>query len=491
MSSQVSTYIITREDLAVDPVTVVSDGLKIGRLPTCELVLNHPTVSRLHAGIKETGGHFYIYNFSHSSGTTLNGRLIPTEEADTLADGDVLQIGPFFLNVERQGEALHLRVSLQVAVHVGEAEAAIEAEQHAPAPSPAAPAEVANALSVFWTKRKREEGKMQRKSPLRPQAPARVLGKARFNWTPTRDLVRPWPFAIFTWGLIVIAVLSAVSAYAYDAAFSPAPVSDPHTRTQMTSNPAIATHANGDSCTTCHTIKASMESGCASCHQTEAFSSAVSKQHVDAGITCMSCHTDHRGKDFSPAAYSLQTCNECHNDNNKKLYNGKRVGTPHSGTFGYPVVNGKWVWRGLSDEEWAQKPAEIRQALGRWPTTDENQKRSAQFHIVHLHRVRVAEGLSGNEAGEVSCSTCHKSFAPTIDRATPLTTCASCHSGTASRDVRGNTTQIAAAGNTANCTSCHVQHVKSTRRWGTSLLAAGGQTGKEPPDAPPQGASPR
>ncbi len=481
MSSQVSNYIITREDLSVDPVTIVSDGLKIGRLPTCELVLNHPTVSRLHAGIKESGGHFYIYNFSHSSGTTLNGRLVPTEEADTLADGDVLQIGPFFVYVERLKDALHIRVTMQVAVNVGEAEATLAAEQLPPpaAAASAAPPEITNALNVFWKKRKREEGKMQRRSPLRPQAPSRVLGKARFNWTPTRDLVRPWPFAIFTWALIVVAALSGVAFAAYESAFSPAPVSDPHTRTQLQNNPPIANHANGSSCTACHTIRTSMENNCASCHQTQAFSSAVSQPHHDAGITCTACHTEHRGKDFSPAAYSLQVCSSCHNDNNKKLYNGHRVGTPHGGTVGYPVADGKWTWKGLSEEEWSQKPPEMKQALGRWPMTDENQKRAAQFHIIHIYRVRVTGDLRGEE-GEVSCSTCHQSFAPAIDRKTPRETCASCHQGSGGADKNR---QSLIADTAANCTSCHVQHIKSQRRWGASLLADAVPSDKVAPNA--------
>src|ERR1700754_3667898 len=92
-------FAVTREDLNEAPVVLVADGLKIGRVPSCELVLNHPMVSRLHAGINEADGRFYLYNFSHSSGTTLNGRVVAIEAAEVLADGDVLQIGPYFLHI--------------------------------------------------------------------------------------------------------------------------------------------------------------------------------------------------------------------------------------------------------------------------------------------------------------------------------------------------------------------------------------------------------
>ena len=36
-----ATFIIVREDLLVDPVTIVAEGILVGRLPTCELLLNH------------------------------------------------------------------------------------------------------------------------------------------------------------------------------------------------------------------------------------------------------------------------------------------------------------------------------------------------------------------------------------------------------------------------------------------------------------------
>src|SRR3712207_8426161 len=62
--TRASRFRIVREDLQLDPAELITDGLKIGRLPTCELILNHPSVSRLHAGITETEGRFYFYNFS-------------------------------------------------------------------------------------------------------------------------------------------------------------------------------------------------------------------------------------------------------------------------------------------------------------------------------------------------------------------------------------------------------------------------------------------
>src|SRR5215213_5595515 len=94
METQSSTFIIERDDLNVDPVTLVTDGLKIGRLPSCEVVLNHPAVSRLHAGVTMSGGLYYLYNFSSSSGTTLNGRIVATESGEVLADGDLTRSAP-------------------------------------------------------------------------------------------------------------------------------------------------------------------------------------------------------------------------------------------------------------------------------------------------------------------------------------------------------------------------------------------------------------
>ncbi|HEX5706888.1 MAG TPA: cytochrome c3 family protein, partial [Pyrinomonadaceae bacterium] len=258
--------------------------------------------------------------------------------------------------------------------------------------------------------------------------------------------------------------LSAAAALGYTRAFSPAPIADAHARTSLLTTPAVAREANAGSCTTCHALDGKMETRCASCHDAEGFKATVIKPHEEAGVGCVSCHAEHRGADFSARAAALRTCVECHNDANRKLYRGRRVGTPHGGTVGYPVVAGEWVWEGLEGAEWERKPEEMRRSLARWPAVDESARRSAQFHVLHLHRVRAVEGLAANTAREVSCSTCHKRFAPEIDRDTPRTTCASCHAA-ASREGLG-----ASASASPNCISCHVQHPLGRRRWGEELI---------------------
>src|SRR6267154_6085202 len=117
-----TTFIIAREDRAVDPKTVLSDGLRIGRVPDSDVWLNHPTVSRLHAGINRIEGYFYLINLSASSAMTLNGRAVPFNEAEALAEGDVVRIGPFFLYIEQTDEIFRLIVTLQFALNVAEGE---------------------------------------------------------------------------------------------------------------------------------------------------------------------------------------------------------------------------------------------------------------------------------------------------------------------------------------------------------------------------------
>ncbi len=482
-----ATFIIVREDLQIDPVTIETEGLLIGRLPTCELLLNHPSVSRLHAGITcDDEGSYYIRNLRPGNPIMLNGAKL--EEYEALAPGDVLGIGPFALNVQSAPGALLVKVSLQIAASPVDAEQRREAsglwelptthqlqlpseetkamdahEKKLPARKPKPAEESSKALDVFWNKRITAATKTVRPSPLFPVS-SRPSGKAQSVWTPTTDLRRHWPWSMLLWGVVPVALLSIAGAIFYASAFAPAAISDAHTRTTFSVLPPIANDPNSGSCTSCHSLSGNMQTKCASCHTTKAFTASIIQPHESAGIGCVACHAEHRGAQFNSVAGALLACFQCHNDRNRQSYNGKTVATPHGGTFGYPVVDSHWKWAGLDPEEMELRKVNLK--LERLPTDSEDQWRSKQFHAVHLYRVKAVAGLPGDKQGELSCSSCHATRDP-IDLATPRTTCGKCHNG--QPDARVG--QQVIAGDKPNCTSCHVQHVKDKRHWNPQLLS--------------------
>lgn len=487
--AQQATFIIVREDLQVEPVTFIAGGMLIGRLPTCELLLNHPSVSRLHAGITSADGGYYIRNLRPANPIMLNGERV--EEYQALTSGDVIGIGPFALNIDLKDEALILKVSLQIAATPGDAVARREtsglvelatttrlelpstpteslaegAHKKPPARKPKPAGASSKALDVFWDKRITAATKTVKPSPLSPRL-GRPAGKAQSVWTPTTDLKRRWPVALMVWSVLVIGLLAAGGALFYASAFAPAPISDAHTRAKLNSSPSIANRVNAGSCTSCHALTTRIEAKCASCHTTAAFVPTVIHQHVNAGVGCIDCHAEHRGREFSALNGALLSCSECHNDNNKRTYNGKMVATPHGGTFGYPVVNGQWKWQGLDPEELAERKEILK--LERLPSDSEDQWRSKQFHALHLYRVKAVSGLPADRNGDLSCSSCHNSYSPP-DLTTPRTTCAKCHNG--QTDPRAGRQVVAS--DKPNCTSCHVQHIKDKRHWNPGLLAMG------------------
>ncbi len=468
-------YIIIREDLVQDPVTIITEGLLIGRLLECELLLNHPAVSRAQAGIKSVRGNYYLFGLRPSNPVKLNGK--PVEENEALAPGDIIEVGPFNLDIDRDEEGLIIKVSLIIGMTVQTASASspnlgtaklvhpstLAGEGKKPAKVPrAAPLPGDKALDIFWDKRIREAGKMVRPAPLFPRS-RRRSGKSQFNWVPTTDLISRWPISFFIWGTVVIGLLSVAAAFWYTNAYSPAPISRVHATSTLQMSPAIAARPNANSCTNCHSFSGSMEANCSACHTAEAFVATVIEPHEAAGIGCVSCHAEHLGADFRPGEGALASCSQCHNDANSSTYNTRRVSTPHHGTFGYPVTADKWNWKGLNEAEWAIKKI----AMDRQPTDTDDEWRSKQFHALHVQRVRTVSGLRGNTEGELSCSSCHTTFNP-IDRETPRTTCAGCHNGR----VEAGTKRIVIAADEPYCTSCHVQHIKNKRHWNPALLAS-------------------
>jgi hypothetical protein len=522
-----STFYITRDDLDQDRGRFITEGLLIGRGMNCELKLSHQAVSRLQAVIRKIDGKFRIRNLQASNPFLVNGRLIEEQAELPLNTGDVLVMGLYVLAIGHRDDALNITVERLLGYEADDiklinpdaptqklpnlaeilnragiipgptiipdqpsppddATAAQPplpplAEQGKPAPKkPPAPKrhkepalESTHMLDI-WLLRIQEKAKAFKPSLLFPRAVLNARGMERHKWKPTTDLQHKWYFSILVCGIAGLIIIGLISLFAtrwYANAFSPAPLSDAHARKTLNASWMIAKTPNANSCLTCHTTKGtrtSMEANCASCHNTDGqpqgmFVATVIPQHQAAGIGCTACHTEHRGTAFKPAQASLQTCNGCHNDANKNLYNGRAVSTPHGGTFGYPLTDNKWTWKGLDDEEWSLKGINFKRALA---DTDD-QWRSKQFHALHLYRVKAATGMPANKEGEMSCSSCHQSFNP-IDRSTPRTTCAACHNGKTD-DQTGHTLIPADA---PNCTSCHVQHIHDRRHWNASLMTA-------------------
>src|SRR5256885_2060738 len=315
-----ATFIIAREDLQVDPVTIVAEGLLIGRLPICELLLNHPSVSRLHAGITYADGNYYLRNLRPGNPIMVNGAKL--EEYDALADGDVVGIGPFALNIGFAQGWLVVKVSLQIAASPADAMARREASGLWDLPTTARleipseamleetqggahqrklparklkPAEASSkALDVFWDKRITAATKTVKPSPLFPLS-GRPSGKAQSVWAPTTDLKRRRPGSLMLWGVVPIALLSIAGALFYASAFAPAPISDAHNRASLNLSPPIAIHANAGSCTSCHSLRTGMEVKCSSCHTTGNFIPTVIRRHINGGIWLQGFQAGHTG----------------------------------------------------------------------------------------------------------------------------------------------------------------------------------------------------
>src|ERR1700730_1064447 len=274
-------FIIKRNDITVDDVVLESEGLTIGRLISNDLLLNHRTVSRTHAGIKEINGEYWVFNLSSSNGTVLNGELV---DKTALAEGDVLQIGRYILRIHYAEGALAITVEMEqdpqlaergapaLAPSADEANRATQVFQRVAVPRVNPPTrqfqgtglltgvlapQAEQALMVFWEKRKREAGKIAEKSLLHPKGDKRV-GKAQFNWRPTRDLRKLWRKSYFVWGGLIVGVISIAALAAYNRAYSPGGSSGVHTTNQLGTR-SIALRPNGAACAQCHSPATSIQ----------------------------------------------------------------------------------------------------------------------------------------------------------------------------------------------------------------------------------------
>ncbi len=96
--SQSLTLKIFQNGQLVEQKTLSQDVIKIGKLKSSNLCLEDDSVARMHAVIEVSGSDVRVIDLGSSTGTILNGRRV--EKNDVLKSGDVLEFGPFRVEVD-------------------------------------------------------------------------------------------------------------------------------------------------------------------------------------------------------------------------------------------------------------------------------------------------------------------------------------------------------------------------------------------------------
>jgi DNA-binding response OmpR family regulator len=79
-------------DVQPAQLILTHDGCTFGRASTCGVIVPRPLISRLHAQLEWSGGHFYLRDLGSVNGTYVNGQRLhephPLVHHDTIGLGD-------------------------------------------------------------------------------------------------------------------------------------------------------------------------------------------------------------------------------------------------------------------------------------------------------------------------------------------------------------------------------------------------------------------
>jgi hypothetical protein len=80
-------------ELVKSPSNPFADRISIGRAPNCDVVLSHPSVSKLHAHVREGEGQVAIVDVGSQNGTFINGKRLEAAVATPVQVGDRVRFG--------------------------------------------------------------------------------------------------------------------------------------------------------------------------------------------------------------------------------------------------------------------------------------------------------------------------------------------------------------------------------------------------------------
>jgi pSer/pThr/pTyr-binding forkhead associated (FHA) protein/thioredoxin reductase/ferredoxin len=281
-----------RPRFVIESRVVQAPRIVIGRAPTCDVTIDHPSVSREHCVIEWSDG-FTIRDTS-TAGTYVDDKRIVRLQ---LLPSTVLRILDTLFRIAVRGEVCTIERAdaalAQAALDVARAHAShlTRAMQ---------PAELGGAAEPMRTLYRMDAGALEqeiaaRKKDLRRGAPA---------WRPSSDLATDRPLR----GAVALSVLAAIALCGGAVVYGRGQTLINHPLSTGHASEAFTAKATGTTvCGACHTTGARIDSArCAGCHG----GFAPRAEHHELG--CQGCHVEHRGPSADHALHADASCAGCH-----------------------------------------------------------------------------------------------------------------------------------------------------------------------------------
>lgn len=295
----------------IDGRVVKAKKIVLGRAPSCDVIVDGPTVSREHCVIEWDNG--FVCKDTSSAGTYIDDKRIVSQP---LQPSCVIRVVDTLFRVAVRGEVCTLErtdaVLAQAAVEVARTQASMLSQGLVIDPKAAIGAGASMFMqpggmkTMFISGGQLEQEIAKRKKDLRKGAPA---------WRPSSDIQRMPAMR----GTVVLSLIAAIALCGGALLFGGGKTLVNHALSPAHSSEAFtaqaAEHGGGATvCGACHTAGAAVKAdACESCHtdfKTRAVHYSTKGAHNDH--TCATCHTEHLDGEPDPTLGAKGTCDGCH-----------------------------------------------------------------------------------------------------------------------------------------------------------------------------------
>ncbi len=253
----------------------------LGRKNTCDIQLDEPAISRVHAEIERDATGIWISDKSGGGGVYINGRRVVRQQ---LRHGDTISIGFFEIKIGLSEEMC----ALEIQPYRKDAQIA---GASIPANYRKVVGDARPSIAPSITEVKPSAGIAARPVWIQDTAPI---------WVPTSDIL---PNRFRSW-MVMASIVATMACAAYPVVskkyevYSPGPTSSFHTIANAKFEKRLEQNDIGSQCAACHSGFARVDAAnCQLCHS----ESKPTKAHEEKGVACAGCHSEHNGPQFDIA----------------------------------------------------------------------------------------------------------------------------------------------------------------------------------------------